>query len=133
MKFPVDIPVAGDKSYRRKDCPSERAEQITLVAEVRRLYPDSIGPLIFHVQNEGKRDYRRAAVDKATGLTPGVPDIVIPGDPCIMLEIKRQDHTKSRLPAVELAYLRAAQKNGAVVAICLGWKAGLAFVQEFVQ
>ena len=130
MKFPPDIEVVGDTSFRG-DCPAELAEQITTVQEIRRRWPDTLGRLVLHHRGEGKRDHRTFAKERAEGLCPGASDIIIPGNPCIVLELKRKDNTKSRLPPAELEFLRAAQSAGARVCIALGWQAAISFVERF--
>lgn len=53
-------------------------------------------------------------------MTTGATDIVIPGCPAFVCELKRRDHTKSKLAEEQLAYMRAAQAAGAYVCIALG-------------
>ena len=127
MKFPAGIPVYGDKSFRGH-CASEAQEQVTLFAELRRRWPDTVGMLALHPRNEGKRHYRQYAIERAEGMSTGASDIVIPGDPCIVLELKRRDHTKCRLSTAERDYLLAAKNAGALVGIALGWEAAIGVV-----
>ena len=76
MKFPPWIKVFGDTTYRNKKCPSEGAEQITFFNYIRKLEPTAV-----HIKNEGKRTYSQVSAEKAQGMTPGAPDIIIPGCP----------------------------------------------------
>jgi len=128
MKFPTGIRVYGDKSYRGH-CATENQEQATLFAELRRRWPDTIGRLALHPRNEGKRHYRQYAIERAEGMSTGASDVIIPGDPCIVLELKRRDHTRSKLSKAELEYLDAAQAAGAVVGVALGWEAAISAIE----
>ena len=122
MKFPTGIPVYGDIGFRGP-CPPESAEQKTFFAWLRLQYPHTLGKIAFHPRNEGQRTASQARYQKAEGLTPGASDIVIPiGPRPILIELKQQNHTKSRLSDNELHYLISAQSQGAFVAIALGWE-----------
>ena len=125
MKFNPDIRVFGDKSFRDKKCPSEANEQITFVRRVRDKYPGTYGAVIIHVKNEGKRSFYAASVDKASGLTRGAPDIVIPAKRPILIELKRRDHTLSRWQDGQQEYLLTAQELGAWVCVALGADAAM--------
>ena len=125
MKIPEWLPVFGDMSYRGK-CPTESAEQITFFNQIRRLEPTAI-----HPRNEGKRHYKQVAKEKAEGMTPGASDIIIPGCPTFVCELKRQDHTKSRWQPDQIEYLKLAKKNGAFVCVAFGWAAAMEAYQEW--
>ena len=122
MKFPDWLNVYGDVKYRG-DCPSETAEAVTFFAKIRREYPDSYGLIATHIRNEGKRSFHQVARQKAEGMTKGAPDIIIPGLPTFICELKRQDHTKSTWQDGQLEYLKAAHDAGAFVCVALGYKA----------
>lgn len=119
MKFPPDIPVYGDASFRG-ECPSENLEQVTFFARIRRKYPDTWGVLAIHPRNEGERSFRQAAHQSAEGMTAGASDIVVPGSPSFVCELKRRDHTKSKITDEQIKYLRAAKAMGAFACIALG-------------
>lgn len=119
MNLPHDIKVYGDLNYRGA-CPKEALEQVTFFNRLRREYPDTLGIIAFHVRNEGKRNHLEAATHKAEGMTAGAPDILIPGAPAFVCELKRRDHTQSELSAAQLTYLRAAQAAGSFVCVALG-------------
>lgn len=132
MKFPGWLPVYGDQNYRGP-CPLEAAEQATLINWLRRTYPDSVGRLVVHAANAGKRSHRQAAHAISQGLTRGAPDIIIPGKPTLLLEIKRQDHTQSRWQPGQLDYLQAAQRLGAYVCVALGHAAAIEATLEWLR
>lgn len=135
MKFPEWLRVYGDTSFRGQ-CPQESAEQITFFGQLRAKHPDTLGRLALHPKNEEKRkgkDFQRLARDKAMGLSVGASDIVIPGSPAFVCEMKRADHTKSQWQPGQLKYLEAAHNAGAFVCVALGWQAALQAVQEWQE
>jgi len=119
MNLPPDIRVFGNTDYRGA-CPKEALEQVTFFNRLRREYPDTLGLIAFHVRNEGKRTHLETAAHKAEGMTTGAPDILIPGAPAFVCELKRRDHTTSSLSDQQLAFLRASQAAGSFVCIALG-------------
>ena len=124
MIFPEWLPVYGDKDYRNKKCPHESAEQITFFNVLRRDYP-ALGMIAVHPRNEGKRTIQQTQRHKAEGMTPGASDIIIPGSPAFVCELKRADHTCSSWQPQQIEYLQAAKDNGAFVCVSLGHKAAL--------
>lgn len=127
MKFPPNIPVYGDQKFRSK-CPSETVEQVTFFARVRK-HP--LGMLAIHPRNEGKRTYAQANRHKSEGMTEGASDIIIPGGPAFVCELKRRDHTKSRWQDGQQKYLIAAKEAGAFVCIALGADAAMEAFYEW--
>lgn len=122
MKIPDGIPVYGNLDFRGK-CPKEDQEQVSAINRIRQLYPDTFGPLVFHPRNEQQLQggqFSAMIKHKAEGLTPGVPDLCIPGAPCLIVEIKRCDRTLSSISDEQIAYLRNALSMGAFAAIALG-------------
>ena len=122
MKFPEWLDVYGYQSWRGK-CPPEAAEQVTFFNKLRREYPDSYGRIAIHPRNEGKRHYSQVAKEKAEGMSPGASDIIIPGAPSFICELKRKDHTKCKWEEGQQEYLEAAKNAGAFVCVALGWEA----------
>ena len=131
MKFPKFLKVYGDQNYRG-DCPKEEAEQITFINWLRREYPDTLGALVVHVKNEGKRTAQQAALDRANGMNKGASDIIICCCPPIVMEIKRRDHTASKWQTGQQEYLEAAQKMGAFACVALGAEGAKKAVQEYL-
>ncbi len=119
MKFNPDIPVYGDVNFRGK-CPTESAEQITFFNKIRKVEPTA-----FHARNEGKRTHWQVARQKAEGLTKSVSDIIIPGAPTFVCELKRQDHTQSKWQDGQIDYLLNSKDNGAFVCVALGWESAM--------
>jgi hypothetical protein len=131
MRFPEWLPVYGDQEYRNKKCPVESAEQITFFNTLRRDYPE-LGRIAIHPRNEGKRTANQAQRQKAEGMTPGASDIIIPGSPAFVCELKRQDHTLSAWEPNQLEYLATAQTMGAFVCVALGHKAALEALEVWI-
>lgn len=96
---------------------------MTFFAKIRREYPDSYGRIATHIRNEGKRSFHQVAKQKAEGMTKGAPDIIVPGNPAFVCELKRQDHTKSSWQDGQQEYLLAAQEAGAFACVALGYLA----------
>lgn len=76
--------------------------------------------MALHPRNEGKRTHLQVAKEKSEGMTTGATDIVIPASPAFVCELKRRDHTQSKLADEQLAYLRAAAASGSYACIALG-------------
>lgn len=132
MKFAEWLKVYGDQSFRG-ECPPESNEQITFFNKLRREYPDTLGRLAIHPRNEGKRTHQQTMRHKAEGMTEGASDIVIPGAPAFVCELKRKNHTKSRFEDGQLEYLQAAQDAGCFVCVSLGWEAAWQALQDWLQ
>lgn len=127
MKIPKWLKSYGDMSYRGK-CPLESAEQITLFNAIRKKYPHAL-----HPRNEGKRTYGQVNRQKAEGMTKGASDLIIPGMPCFVGELKRQDHTKSVWQDGQMEYLANAKNAGAFVCVAFGYKAMLEAIKEWEE
>ena len=131
MRFPPDIPVYGDQSFRGK-CPAETLEQVTFFNRVRRDHPKLWGLLALHPRNEGKRTTYGAMREKAEGMATGACDIVIPGAPAFVCELKRRDHTLSVIQREQVEYLVAAKEAGCFVCIALGVEAAWEAFNEYL-
>lgn len=132
MKFPDWIKVYGDREYRG-DCPHESSEQVTFFAEIRRRHPDTWGKIALHPRNEGKRSHHQAIRHKLDGLSPGAPDIVIPGKRTFCCELKRRDHTKSTWARGQEDWLKTAHDEGAFVCVALGYEGALQAFEDYIN
>lgn len=103
-----------DSGYRG-ECPRESAEQVTAVAYMRKHCPT-----VVHIRNEGARSFNQAARQQAEGMTKGASDIVIPGSPAFVCELKRKDKTKSRLSKEQKSYLEQCEATGAFACVAYG-------------
>ena len=126
------VPIYGDQKWRGK-CPKEELEQVTFFNRLRREYPGTYGLIALHPRNEQQlrgSQHRILMQQKAEGMAPGASDIVIPGSPAFVCEMKRKDHTLSSWQDGQVEYLAAAQAAGAFACLALGWEAAWsAFIQ----
>lgn len=129
MKLPENIPLWGDATYRGK-CPSETAEQVTFFSQLRKEWPDTWGRIATHVRNEGKKTAQQVQREKAEGMTTGVSDIVIGGFYC---ELKRQDHTKSKISDDQIKCLEVANDLGFYGCIALGWESAMEAFKWYIS
>lgn len=132
MKFPDWLQVYGDITYRNKKCPRESAEQISFFSWIRRTYPISYGLMAIHPRNEAKRTHGQAWREKAEGLSAGASDIIIPGAPAFVCELKRQDHTICKWEDGQLEYLEACLDSGAFVCVALGYAAARESFMDYI-
>lgn len=124
MKFPDWLQVYGNQGFRGA-CPKEEVEQITVFNWLRSEYPYTLGLIALHPRNEAQlRAGQHMAINrhKASGMTPGASDIIIPGAPSFVCELKRRDHTKSTWQPGQKEYLLAAKQAGSFVCIALGYE-----------
>lgn len=117
------------KKSHIKNAPLEREEQITFFNQLRKRKPE-IAAVAIHIKNEGKRTVQQIASDKAEGMVTGAPDIVICGNPTLLIELKRR--TKSAKPReAQVNFLNAADKLGAMCAVCWGWEQAWEVVDQW--
>lgn len=121
MKIPPQIPVYGSPI---KNCKiPESAHMITFFNTLRRYYPE-YGAIALHIKNEGKRTQLQIEKDKAQGLVTGASDIIIPGCPSFVCEMKSQSKT-AKISQEQINFLLAAQNNGAFICVALGHEAAI--------
>jgi hypothetical protein len=134
MKFPEWLKVYGAQNFRG-DCPQETPEQIAFFRVARADFP-GVGDIAIHPKNEAKRkgkDFRVLQKDKALGMTKGASDIIIPGSPSFVCELKRKDHTKSKWQDGQAEYLELCKNNGSFVCVALGHEAALEALKEWIS
>lgn len=126
------VPVFGDVKFRGK-CPKETLEQVTFFARLRREYPASYGLIALHPRNEQMlrgSQHQTMISQKAEGMTTGAADIVIPGSPSFVCEMKRKNHTLSTWQTGQKEFLVAAREAGSFACVALGHEAAWeAFIQ----
>lgn len=131
MRFPKNIPVYGDKSYRG-DCPSEETEQINFFSWLRCEYPE-LAKIAIHPRNESKRTWGQVNRQKKDGsINKGASDIVIPAAPSFICELKRLNHRDSQWQEGQKEYLETAIKLGAFGCVALGAEAAKEALQEWL-
>lgn len=135
MKFPPNIPVFGDQSFRGK-CPQEHVEQASFFNKLRREHPKSWGLIALHPRNEGQLiggQFSAVVKHKMEGMTKGAADIVIPGGHGgFVCEMKRLDHKQSKWQDGQIDYLEASIAAGAFTCVALGAAAAWEAFQEWV-
>lgn len=132
MKFNDEIPVFGDTSFRGK-CPVETAEQVTFFNWLKREHT-GLYAVAIHPKNEGKRSAQQAMRQRAEGsLNKGASDVIIPGSPSFIIEMKRKDHTQSSWEAGQQDYLVAARDRGCYVAVALGWEGAREAIEHWMS
>lgn len=129
------IALFGDQKYRNKQCPKESLSQITFVNIIRERYPDTYGRALLHPENESKLingQFSAISKSRAMGMAKGCSDIIIPGNPAFVMELKREDRTLSDITRDQLDYLYAAKECGAFVCIALGHEAAIEAFNEWI-
>jgi hypothetical protein len=126
----------GNQKFRDKNCPLESAEQITFGNHVRAQYPETFGLILLHPKNEGQLingQFSAVSKARAMGMAKGAADIIIPGNPAFVCEIKRADRTRSEISDEQIAYLYAAKSAGAFVCIALGHAAAIDAFENWLK
>ena len=136
MKIPEGIKIYGNQDFRDKNCPKESNEQITFINRIRTLYPDTYGKIITHISNEGlliNGQFSGVNKSKALGKKKGASDIVLPGSPTLLIEMKRRDKTLSVISPEQIEYLLAAKECGAFCCIALGCDAATEAFNDWLK
>lgn len=122
MILPPSIPLYGDPSFRG-ECPREELEQVSIINRIRKEFPTSYGLICLHPRNEQlltRGQFSSVIKHNAEGMCKGASDLIIPGLPTFVCEIKRKDHTKSKWQDGQREFLEASQKAGAFACVALG-------------
>lgn len=123
------IPIIGNLDFRG-DCPGETAEQIAYFSMLRGEMPE-VAEIACHIRNEGKRTQFEGRNQRMEGMNTGASDIFIPGNPSLLIELKRKDHIKSQISGDQIRYLAHAQQFGSVVCVALGCGAAMEATREW--
>ena len=118
MKTPHWLPVFGDLPKATTN-PAEDYVLSSLISRIRASYPDTYGLVAFHVKNESKRTQGQIKADKIKGLTKGVSDLIVIGNPTLCMEIKKDN--SCRFESGQLEFLQQAQKGGAFACLAIGY------------
>lgn len=130
------IPLYGNQKFRDKKCPIESMEQMTFISRIRAQYQNTYGRALIHPENEGKLiNGQFVAINKsrAMGMTKGSSDIIIPGSPAFVCELKRKDRTLSVIDQDQIDYLYAAKVCGAFVCVALGCDAAMDAFNDWLK
>lgn len=125
MSFPDWLPVYGQRN--KDETQPETWHQKQFFSFIRVAYPNSYGRVAFHAKNESRRNYGQVYFDKSQGLTKGVSDIIIPGNPTFVCELKKSNLTEKTITSSkhwveQLKYLETCRKLGAFVCLARGYK-----------
>lgn len=119
----------------RQQVPTEHQEQCTLFEWA--AWQEGIWPelrLLHAIPNGGKRDIRTAAMLKAEGVKPGVPDIFLPvsrgGKHGLYIELKRRKG--GVISKAQEAWIRALTAQGYECCVCHGWDAAREAILEYL-
>ncbi len=123
------IPTYGTKADNAQ---SEQYEMASFFNRMRQERPE-YAAIAIHVRNEGQRTHGQVQrVRFEGGFVKGASDIVIPGRPAFVCEMKSRSKT-ARLSPEQTAYLEAAQAAGAFVCVALGAMAAWTAFEEWVR
>lgn len=96
-----------------------------------RLYPE-IGNYIFHIPNEGQRNYSQAVRLACEGLKAGVPDYFyfVPRGTHhgLFIELKSE---KGVISPYQKEFGKMAQSQGYLFKVCRGWVEAASVVREY--
>lgn len=128
------VQIYGDTAFRG-ECPPEHIEQASFFSRLRREFPDSYGLIALHPRNEGLKERGQFSVVQkhaAEGMAKGASDIIIPGAPSFVCEMKRQDHTQSKWQDGQEAYLKAVIDARAFACVALGAAAAWEAFEDWI-
>ena len=123
------IKIYGEKEKGKQ--PPESAEMITFVNHVRREYSETYGKIITHIRNEGKKTNSQVSKQKAEGMTTGASDIISPGCPAFVCEMKSKSKS-SRISTEQQNYLEVADKLGSFACVVYGHKAAINAFEDWI-
>ena len=122
MKIPPSIPIYGQKI---KGCKITEANHMTTFFNtLRREYPE-YAAIALHIRNEGKRTKQQMDREKMQGgFVTGASDIVIPGNPAFVCEMKSQS-PRAKVSEEQETFLKNCLSKGSFVCIALGHQAAM--------
>ena len=130
MKTPEWLPKFGDLPKSTNN-PAEDYVLSSVVSRIRKDYPTTYGLVAFHVKNESKRTTTQIKIDKMKGLTNGVSDLIVMGDPTLCMEIKKDN--SCRFEDGQLQFLEQAQKGGAFACLAVGYQGALDAFHHWIE
>lgn len=111
------IPTYGTST--KDPCPSEKVEMASFFNRLRREYPE-LGAIALHIRNEGKRTaMQHSSMVGEGGFVKGASDVVIPGAPAFVMEMKSRAKT-AKVSKEQMLYLKACAAQGAFACVALG-------------
>lgn len=111
-------------------CPSEKVEMASFFNRLRKDHP-ALGAIALHIRNEGKRSaMQHNAMVGEGGFVKGASDVVIPGAPTFVMEMKSTAKT-AKLSKEQIVYLEACADAGAFACVALGAVGAWAAFEEW--
>ena len=127
------------KTYETKHrgaCALEDTDLINIVSWFDYQLPH-LSPLLIHVPNESDMPVQGRVKAKKKGVRKGVPDLMLlKGNSKysgLMLELKRQDRTKSKVSVEQDAYAQELSEQGFFCAFCYGFDEAKKCIEEYLQ
>lgn len=130
MKTPEWLPKFGNLPKSTSN-PAEDYVLSSVVSRIRKDYPNTYGLVAFHVKNESKRTTTQIKIDKLKGLTKGVSDLIVIGNPTLCMEIKKDN--SCRFEDGQLQFLEQAQKGGAFACLAIGYQGALDAFHHWIE
>lgn len=126
------IVVFGDETFRGQ-CDKEDKDLIEIFSELKHEFP-LLSQLAIHIPNEGERTRAEAQKLRMKGaLLKGAVDVFCPGNPSLVLELKRRDYTLSKIDPEQVKYLLRAQLTGAFTVVALGYDAAIEAIRHWIS
>jgi hypothetical protein len=99
---------------------------------LRRGHPH-LGAIALHIRNEGKRSaMQQQAIVGEGGFVKGASDVIIPGAPTFVMEMKSRAKT-AKVSKEQKAYLEVAAANGAFACVALGAVAAWEALEDWMK
>lgn len=116
--IPESIPVFGDITWRG-ECSHEVPAMIGGMQLIRDEFPHFDGIMV-HIRNEDDGGARKGQKLNQEGREKGAADVAIMCCPPIVMEVKRRDHTKSKIHGKQITFLIKSQEQGAFSCVAVG-------------
>lgn len=115
----------------KEKCPSEAVEMSSFFNRLRREKPE-LGRIALHIRNEGLRTHQQVQKMRLDGgFVAGAADVVIPGAPAFVMEMKSRAKT-AKVSKEQVAYLEACAAQGAFTCVALGAVAAWNALEEWL-
>ena len=130
MKIPPSIKIYGESV---KGCKVTEANHMTTFFNTLRLKHPEYAAIALHIRNEGKRTHSQISREKAQGgFVTGCADIIVPGNPSLVIEMKSRSKS-AKISPEQIAYLLNAQELGSVCCITLGHEAAMDAFNDWLK
>jgi hypothetical protein len=110
---------------------TEAMEQITFLNWLKNNYYD-FWLVAIHIKNEGKRTMNQIQAEKAKGFKTGASDIIIPGSPSFLCEMKATKNKKGATKQQQ-EYIKNAENIGAFACVAYGHEAAIDAFYDYIK